>query len=138
MPLAHSQSSAWAQYKPLPAWALLHLAGIDVAVLHNNYSAIPGYSSFPQGRPRADLLQIAWSTHETDNVLKDLGIEEKVTLLAKVLEKELVPIKIWAIKELGKIGNKKAILELKKALDYNSKYVRRKTLEVLKKLNVET
>ena len=70
--------------------------------------------------------------------MKELKIEEKVFLLAKVLEKELIPIKIWAIKELGKIGNDDAILELKKAQESNSNYIRKETLEVLKKLNAET
>ncbi len=58
-------------------------------------------------------------------------------LLAVVLEKELTPIKIWAIKELGKIGNENAVDELKKASSYNSNYIRREALEALKKLNVK-
>lgn len=66
--------------------------------------------------------------------MKGLNEEERISLLGRALEKELIPIQVWAIKELGKIRNEKAIYELKKALNHNSRYIQKKATESLKKL----
>ena len=55
--------------------------------------------------------------------MKRLNESEKTSLLAEVLGKELIPVQVWAIKELGEIGNGNAIDKLKKALNHSSRFI---------------
>jgi hypothetical protein len=69
--------------------------------------------------------------------IERLEEEKKVSLLEEVIGNELYPVQLWAVKELGKIGNEKARLVLKKALKHENRRIRHYAAEALNNLMAE-
>lgn len=69
--------------------------------------------------------------------IEKLEEEEKVSLLEDVIDNELYPVQLWALKELEKTGNEKAHLVLKKALKHENRRIRHHAAEALNNLMLE-